>query len=156
MLRGVGVGAYQDPGRVELGLCPTQRVPCRPLRRGRDSPWAVAGEPSASGPVGPRWPGNGEQSRHAHPPSNLAAVKVLVVDDDAASLDYFSFALETCGAVVTIATSAREALQIVTQVSPDVILTDLAMPDEDGYWLLSEIRRHADRGVSRLPAVAAP
>ena len=48
-----------------------------------------------------------------------------------------------------------EALQIVTQVSPDVILTDIAMPGEDGYWLLSEIRRHADGGVSGLPVVAA-
>jgi CheY-like chemotaxis protein len=54
-----------------------------------------------------------------------------------------------------IATSAREALQIVTRVSPDVILTDIAMPGEDGYWLLSEIRRHADGGVRGLPVVAA-
>jgi len=138
-----------------LGETVGVRAEALPQRRRRDSPCGAAGEPSASGPVGPRWPGNAEESRHAHPPSNLAAVKVLVVDDDAASLDYFSFALETCGAVVTIATSAREALQIVTQVSPDVILTDLAMPDEDGYWLLSEIRRHADGGVSGLPVVAA-
>ena len=140
---------------TRLGETVGVRAEALPQRRRRDSPWAAAGEPSASEPVGPRWPGNAEQSRHAHPPSNLAAVKVLVVDDDAASLDYFSFALETCGAVVTIATSAREALQIVTQVSPDVILTDIAMPGEDGYWLLGEIRRHADGGVSGLPVVAA-
>ena len=131
------------------------RAEALPQRRRRDSPLAAAGEPSAAGSVGPRRPGNAEQSRHAHPPSNLAAVKVLVVDDDASTLDYFSFALETCGAVVTIAMSAREALQIVTQVSPNVILTDIAMPGEDGYWLLSEIRHHADSGVSGLPVVAA-
>lgn len=131
------------------------RAEALPQRRRRNSLLAAAGEPSAAGPVGPRRPGNVEQSRHAHPPSNLAAVKVLVVDDDASTLDYFSFALETCGAVVTIAMSAREALQIVTQVSPHVILTDIAMPGEDGYWLLSEIRHHADGGVSGLPVVAA-
>ena len=43
---------------------------------------------------------------------------ILVIDDDAATLDYFAFALETCGAVVTVAMGAREALQIITQVSP--------------------------------------
>jgi len=138
-----------------LGETVGVRAEALPQRRRRNSPLAAADESSASGPVGPRRPGNTEQSRHEHPPSNLAAVKVLVVDDDAASLDYFSFALETHGAVVTVATSAREALQIVTQVSPDVILTDIAMPGEDGYWLLSEIRHHADGGVSGLPVVAA-
>ena len=126
-----------------------------PQRRRRNSPLGAADEPSESGLLGPRRPGNGEQSRHDRRPTNLAAIKVLVVDDDAASLDYFSFALETSGAVVTVATSAREAMQIVTQVAPHVILSDLAMPGEDGYWLLSEIRRHPDRGVSRLPVVAA-
>jgi CheY-like chemotaxis protein len=138
-----------------LGETVGVRAEALPQRRRRNSPLAAADESSASGPVGPRRPGNTEQSRHEHPPYNLAAVKVLVVDDDAASLDYFSFALETYGAVVTVATSAREALQIVTQVSPDVILTDIAMPGEDGYWLLSEIRHHADGGVSGLPVVAA-
>lgn len=82
-------------------------------------------------------------------------MKILVVDDDAASLDYFAFALETCGAVVTVAASAREALQMVSPISPDVILSDIAMPGGDGYWLLNEIRRHADPSVSRVPMVAA-
>jgi CheY-like chemotaxis protein len=131
------------------------RAEALPQRRRRNFPLAAADEPSTSGSVGPRRPGNAEQSGHAHPPSSLAAVKVLVVDDDAATLDYFSFALETCGAIVTVAMSAREALQIVTQVSPDVILTDIAMPGYDGYWLLSEIRHHADGGVRGLPVVAA-
>jgi CheY-like chemotaxis protein len=107
------------------------------------------------GPVGPRRSGNAEQSHQASLASSLTAVKVLVVDDDAATLDYFSFALEMSGAVVTVATSAREALQMVAQVSPDVILTDIAMPGEDGYWLLREVRRHAEGRVSGLPVVAA-
>jgi len=131
------------------------RAEALPQRRRRNSPLAAADEAPASGPIRPRRPGNAEQPRPAHPPSDLAAVKVLVVDDDTATLDYFSFALETCGAVVSVAMSARQALRIITEVAPDIILTDIAMPGEDGYWLLSEIRHHADGAVSGLPVVAA-
>lgn len=131
------------------------RAEALPQRRRRSSLSAAADEPSALGPVDPRRGGNAERSRQASLASSLTAIKVLVVDDDAATLDYFSFALEMCGAVVTVATSAREALQMVIQASPDVILTDIAMPGEDGYWLLSEIRHHAEGGISGLPLVAA-
>jgi CheY-like chemotaxis protein len=121
----------------------------------RPSLLAAGDEPSPWEPRESRRSGNAERPERARDSVRLETVKVLVVDDDAASLDYFSFALETCGAVVTVATSAREALEMVSRVSPDVILSDIAMPGEDGYWLLSEIRRHADRGVSGLPVVAA-
>jgi len=121
----------------------------------RRSLLAAGDEPSKWEPLESRPPGNAEQPERPRGSVRLETVKVLVVDDDAASLDYFSFALETCGAVVSMATSAREALEMVSRVSPDVILSDIAMPGEDGYWLLSEIRRHADRGVSGLPVVAA-
>jgi len=63
-----------------LGKTVGVRAEALPQRRRRNSPLAAADESSASGPVGPRRPGNTEQSRHEHPPSNLAAVKVLVVD----------------------------------------------------------------------------
>ena len=116
---------------------------------------ATGKEPSTWDPLEKRRSENAEQSKRARGSVRLETVKVLVVDDDAASLDYFAFALETCGAVVSVATSAREALALVSRVLPDVILSDIAMPGEDGYWLLSEIRRHADGGVSGLPVVAA-
>jgi len=121
----------------------------------RASLLATGNEPSTWEPLENRPSGDAEQPERARGSVRLETVKVLVVDDDAASLDYFSFALETCGAVVSVATSAREALELVSRVLPDVILSDIAMPGEDGYWLLSEIRRHADRGVSGLPVVAA-
>jgi len=115
----------------------------------------AAGDEPSTNPLEGRPSRNIDQPKHARRSVRLETVKVLVVDDDAASLDYFSFALETCGAVVSTATTAREALDMVSRVLPDVILSDIAMPGEDGYWLLSEIRRHADRGVSGLPIVAA-
>ena len=173
------VGGLSSPHLVlqSVGtVCRTRHSPCRcgakipavvlvdeatgvlaeALPRGRQRPFVAAGEERSSWEPPERRPsGNAEQPERARVSVSLATVKVLVVDDDAASLDYFSFALETCGAVVTVATSAREALEIIPQVSPDVILSDIAMPGEDGYWLLGEIRRHADRGVSGLPVVAA-
>lgn len=126
-----------------------------PRRRRRHPVLTQAREPSARKPSGARPPETAAHSRQSPGPSDLTGVRVLVVDDDASSLDYFSFALETCGAVVSVAMSAREALGMLAQVSPDVILSDIAMPGEDGYWLLAEIRRHAVEAVSRLPVVAA-
>src|SRR5499426_747865 len=125
-----------------------------PLDR-RRSLIAAGNESSKREPPALRPSANAEQPERARRTTRLESVKVLIVDDDPASLDYFSFALETCGAVVAVAASAREALEAVSRVLPDVVLSDIAMPGGDGYWLRREIRRHADRGVSRLPVVAA-
>jgi CheY-like chemotaxis protein len=126
-----------------------------PTVRRRKPLLAMADEPSALGSTGARPRRNAEQPQDAAPGPDLTGVKILVVDDDTASLEYFAFALETCGAVVTVAESARDALQMIAPVSPDVVLSDIAMPGGDGYWLLGEIRRHADATVNQLPIVAA-
>ncbi len=106
-------------------------------------------------PVTPAWPCQQEPARPARLPLNLAGLKVLVVDDDESSLDYFAMALTMCGAAVTAVVSAREALDALATAVPDVIVTDIAMPGEDGYWLLEEVRRHAETGVREVPVVAA-
>lgn len=83
----------------------------------------------------------------------LRGVHVLVVDDDPATLDMLSEALETTGAHVTAADSARDALQHVSLVGADVIVSDIAMPGEDGYWLMQHVRAlPGERG--RTPAIA--
>src|SRR5262249_60571176 len=117
---------------------------------------AAGNESSRRKPPARRPSANGEQPERGRSTTRLESVKVLIVDDDPASLDYFSFALESCGAVVSVAASAREALESVSRALPDVILSDIAMPGGDGYWLLREIRHHADRAISGLPIVAAP
>ena len=94
-------------------------------------------------------------SRPSRLPRNLEGLKVLVVDDDQDTVDFFAVALSACGAVVTTATSARIALRLANDVTPDVILSDIAMPDRDGYWLVSEIRRLPDETRRRIPIVAA-
>ncbi len=77
---------------------------------------------------------------------------VLAVDDDADARELLRIAFGRAGAQVTVADSARAALAALEAVSPDVLVSDIGMPDGDGYELLQSVRA-AERG-SRLPAVA--
>ncbi|WP_175942270.1 hybrid sensor histidine kinase/response regulator [Burkholderia pyrrocinia] len=79
--------------------------------------------------------------------------RVLVVDDDATSRASLAAALETLGAQVSTAQSGHDALDAVERHPPSVVLSDLAMPDGDGFWLLDHIR-HLPGGGGRLPVVA--
>src|SRR5438552_271298 len=87
-------------------------------------------------------------------PRNLVGLKVVVVDDDESSLDYFAVALGTCGAEVMTASTAAEALRLVQAGCPDVVLSDIAMVGRDGYWLVREIRGLADQAARLVPVVA--
>jgi PAS domain S-box-containing protein len=82
----------------------------------------------------------------------LAGIRALVVDDNADTLDLISFLLKTNGAIVTVATTAAEALQALESAVPDVLLSDIGMPDMDGYALIQAIRA-SDRSQN-LPAIA--
>ena len=82
----------------------------------------------------------------------LAGVHILAVDDDADARELLRLAFGRAGAQVTVADSARAALAALEAVSPDVLVSDIGMPDGDGYELLQSVRA-AERG-SRLPAVA--
>jgi CheY-like chemotaxis protein len=92
-------------------------------------------------------------SEQARLPRVLRGVRVLVVDDDEDTVELFATALAACGADVVTATSAPDALRVVTDRSPHVVVTDIAMPGADGYWLVREIRRLADDRVN-TPVVA--
>jgi CheY-like chemotaxis protein len=90
---------------------------------------------------------------------DLSKVHVLVVDDEADAREMMSSALELCGATVTTAQSAREALATLTSLASrampiHVVLSDLAMPEQDGYALIQEIRTHPDSVIAHLPAAA--
>jgi CheY-like chemotaxis protein len=82
----------------------------------------------------------------------LAGVKVLVVDDEPDACEAVRLVLEDNGALVRTAASATEALDIMPELRPDVIVADLAMPDRDGYELIREVRMRA--GTRQVPAVA--
>ena len=90
----------------------------------------------------------------ADPAIALAGVRVLVVDDDADSLDFLSFVLEQCGALATGATSAAAALLALTQNQFDVLISDIAMPIADGYSLIRQIRLLPPDQNCNIPAIA--
>lgn len=83
----------------------------------------------------------------------LVGVRVLVVDADADARHLLEALLTYCGVFVTLAGSAREALDCMQDAEPDVVLIDVAMPQGDGYWLLREMQARA-RGERAAPAVA--
>jgi CheY-like chemotaxis protein len=92
--------------------------------------------------------------RPSWPARSLVGLTLLVVDDDESSLDYFALALKTAGAVVTTASTAEDALRVVQEQRPDVVLSDIAMPGQDGYWLVRQIRGLPDQALCSVPVVA--
>ncbi|HEX3282422.1 MAG TPA: ATP-binding protein [Pyrinomonadaceae bacterium] len=84
----------------------------------------------------------------------LDGVRVLLVDDDPDTLQILSMMLEESKASVEIARSVREALEVLEWYTPDVLVSDLAMPDEDGYSLISKLREAENENVRQIPAVA--
>jgi signal transduction histidine kinase/ActR/RegA family two-component response regulator len=84
----------------------------------------------------------------------LDGLRVLVVDDDADAVDLATAILAAAGAVVRTCGSAREALVAVEQWRPDVLVSDIEMPGEDGYALIRRIRALDPERGGKTPAVA--
>ncbi len=85
---------------------------------------------------------------------DLSGLRVLVVDDHVDTLDMMRVALEMCGAAVVVSNSAREGLQAVVRYGPDIVLSDLAMPQEDGFWLVDQVRSLQGGATGELPVIA--
>jgi hypothetical protein len=83
----------------------------------------------------------------------LERVHILIVDDDRDSLEWVRRLLEGCKATVSIATSAEEALRLNAELSPDIIVSDIGMPDKDGFEMIRELRASSGK-TARTPAVA--
>ncbi len=73
-------------------------------------------------------------------PISLDGVQILVVDDDSDTRILLEIILEKNGAIVTVAASATEALTILEKSHPDILLSDIGMPQMDGYELIRQIR----------------
>ena len=84
----------------------------------------------------------------------LAGLTIVVVDDEPSNLDYFELALRTYGATVATASNAVDALRLVRERRPDVVLSDIAMAGQDGYWLVRELRQSEDDQLRRIPVIA--
>jgi PAS domain S-box-containing protein len=85
---------------------------------------------------------------------SLEGIRVLVVDDDDDTRELLVFILEQYGAQVTAASSAAQALSILTQTEPDILLSDIGMPEMDGYMLIRQVRAMATEQVRDIPAIA--
>jgi CheY-like chemotaxis protein len=72
------------------------------------------------------------------------------VDDDAEILEFTAGLFRMCGATVKAITGAPQALEVARQVSPHVVVTDIAMPGKDGYRLGDQLRH---RGWRRCPSL---
>jgi CheY-like chemotaxis protein/anti-sigma regulatory factor (Ser/Thr protein kinase) len=93
-------------------------------------------------------------ARGAMAPANLAGIEVVVVDDEHDSLDLLQRVLEESGAVVHAASSADQALALVRQLRPPVLLSDIGMPGTDGYELLRRVRKLQQEAPWPLEAIA--
>ncbi len=87
-------------------------------------------------------------------PEELAGVSVLVVDDDSDSRELLEFILERAGAEVRTAKSAADALAAFSQYETHLVLSDIGMPQGDGYSLIRDIRTHASAKKRRIPVIA--
>ena len=85
---------------------------------------------------------------------DLSGVRVLVVDDEDDARELIKRILSDCNAEVLTAATAAEALQVLQHARPDLMVSDLAMPEVDGYGLLDRIRALGPARGGDLPAIA--
>ncbi|MEH1789225.1 MAG: PAS domain S-box protein [Nostoc sp.] len=85
---------------------------------------------------------------------DLNGLKVLLVDDERDTRELIAFILEQSGAVVIQTASAMEALEIMPQFQPNLLLSDIGMPEVDGYMLIRQIRAMSLEEGGKIPAIA--
>ncbi|TFW19497.1 response regulator [Massilia arenosa] len=105
-------------------------------------------------PAGPPRPRQDFLQSGGIQPAVLNGVSILVVDDEPDSLAVVEQVLATAGARVSTARSAPEALAMLEHRLPDLLVSDIAMPDIDGLEMVRRIRAHADERIAALPAIA--
>jgi PAS domain S-box-containing protein len=96
----------------------------------------------------------GDTPRAYDCPERLDGLRILVADDEPDARELLAIGLGHCGAEVTIASSAREALAAIEREKFDVLVSDIGMPGEDGYELIRRVRSLPDEAGGRTPAVA--
>ena len=102
-----------------------------------------AGHSAGTGAVGP--------TRSGAP---LSGCRVLVVDDEADARDLLSAILGRAGAAVELAPSAEQAIAKLSATQPDVLLSDIGLPGQDGYALIRQVRAREAGRPTRLPCAA--
>jgi CheY-like chemotaxis protein len=109
---------------------------------------------SSIAPASERPPSFPVEALLALPPDMLEGAKVLVVDDESDARDALVGLLERYGANVRPATSVAEAMAALEIELPDVVVSDIGLPGEDGYELIRKVRRLPPERGGRLPLLA--
>ena len=84
----------------------------------------------------------------------LEGVRILVVDDEADTRDVIKAMLSTCGSEVTCCESAADAIKAIRDWKPDLMVSDIGMPNEDGFELIVKVRKHRSKRTRLMPAIA--
>ncbi len=84
----------------------------------------------------------------------LDGLRILVVDDELDSRELITAILTRCGSEVRCSESAAGAIQIVRDWKPDLLVSDIGMPKEDGYSLIQRLRKMKSKWARDIPAVA--
>lgn len=95
-----------------------------------------------------------EQSSPVADLDSLEGTHIVVVDDSPDNLSLMRLILQKAGARVTVAGSVKDALKEVSRERPDLIITDIEMPDGDGYELIAKVHQMDKSGDSHLPVAA--
>lgn len=135
-----GTVRAQSPGEGQ-GSTFTVTLPIMPVYQVND-----AGAPEHLAP--------GEASKSYESIDRLDGLKVLVVDDELDTRELLKEVLSQCGAEVLVAESVVEALKIVSASPPDLLISDIGMPDEDGYELIRRVRELPVARGGKVPAIA--
>ncbi|MEH1873259.1 response regulator [Nostoc sp.] len=85
---------------------------------------------------------------------SFKGLRLLVVDDDADTRTLLTFLFEIDGAEIITAASASDALEIMSFFKPDILISDIYLPDENGYSLLTKIRKLEAKRGRNIPAIA--
>ncbi len=86
--------------------------------------------------------------------SHLKSLRILIVDDDADMRELICMSLRQKGVEVQDVASATEALQLLQRLKPDVLISDIGMPEMDGYQLIQQIRKLPPEAGGLTPAIA--
>jgi CheY-like chemotaxis protein len=84
----------------------------------------------------------------------LEGLRLLVVEDEPDSREVIAMLLRQAGAEVTACASVAKALQTLPEQLPDVIISDIGMPEQDGYQLIEQVRALAPEAGGQIPAIA--
>ncbi len=95
-----------------------------------------------------------EATQGPRPYFQLRGLRVLIVDDEVDARDLLGTVLSRSGARVRTSASAREALEALDEFRPDVLICDIGMPGEDGYWLMRSVRARSIAQGGGVPAIA--